>query len=100
ISTIFGLSPPKGAAQDLIETAILDSAATVLKDSGTDALAKFAAAAASFNRPVDLVVAKADPADCQSGPAVTAMSRLVQTPEGCISITAKRMSYSIVAKIL
>eukprot|EP01132_Coremiostelium_polycephalum_P012292 gene12292-15028_t len=29
ISTIFGLSPPKGAAQDLIETAILDSAATV-----------------------------------------------------------------------
>ncbi|MDA4832991.1 hypothetical protein NY536_16225, partial [Enterobacter hormaechei] len=67
---------------------------------GTDALAKFAAAAASFNRPVDLVVAKADPADCQSGPAVTAMSRLVQTPEGCISITAKRMSYSFVAKIL
>jgi hypothetical protein len=48
ISTIFGLSPPKGAAEDLIETAILDSAATVLKDSGTGALARFAAAAASF----------------------------------------------------
>jgi hypothetical protein len=100
ISTIFGLSPPKGAAQDLIETAILDSAATVLKDSGTGALARFAAAAASFNRPVDLVVANADPADCQSGPAATAISRLVQTPDGCISITAKRMRYSIVAKIL